>query len=67
MHLTQAGLLLVTLLVIALLATGVAGAAVALARWEGRTVPASIWRGGIAFAGTMTLGASLVALFLMLK
>ncbi|CAM5550284.1 hypothetical protein [Streptomyces narbonensis] len=67
MHLTQAGLLLVTLLVITLLAMGVAGAAVTLARWEGRTVPAAISRGGIAFAGTMTLGASLVSLFLMLK
>ncbi|ALO11704.1 putative integral membrane protein [Streptomyces venezuelae] len=67
MHFTQAGLLLVSLLVIALLAMGVAGAAVTLARWEGRTVPSSITRGGIAFAGTMTLGASLVGLFLMLK
>ncbi|MDF9814236.1 hypothetical protein M2266_003467 [Streptomyces sp. SPB162] len=67
MHLTHAGLLLVTLLVISLLAMGAAGAAVALARWDGHTVPASICRGGIAFAGTMTLGASLAGLFLMLR
>ncbi len=67
MHLTQAGLLLVTLVAITLLAVGVAGAAVALARWEGRTVPTSISRGGIAFAGTMTLGASVTSLFLMLR
>ncbi|WP_338671726.1 hypothetical protein V1460_01920 [Streptomyces sp. SCSIO 30461] len=67
MHLTQTGLLLVALLMITLLAMGVGGAAVALARWEGLTVPAAISRGGIAFAGTMALGASLVGLFLMLK
>ncbi|EKX66263.1 hypothetical protein STRIP9103_04554 [Streptomyces ipomoeae 91-03] len=36
-----------------------------LALWEGLTVPAAISRGGIAFAGTMALGASLVGLFLM--
>ena len=67
MRLTQAGVLLICLAIISLLAMGAAGAAVALARWDGQTVPASITRGGIAFAGTMTLGASLVGLFLMLR
>ncbi|MCK7626879.1 hypothetical protein MUU72_27905 [Streptomyces sp. RS10V-4] len=67
MHLTQAELLLFALLVITLLAMGVGGAAVALARWEGLTVPAAISRGGTAFAGTMDLGASLAGHFLMLK
>lgn len=67
MYLTHAGLLVVAILLIGLMAMGVAGAAVALARWDGHTVPASLSRGAIAFAGTVTLGASLAALFLALR
>lgn len=67
MYLTHTSLLLATLLFISLLAMGVAGTAVALARWDGHTVPSSLSRGAIAFAGTMTLGASLVGLFVALR
>lgn len=67
MYLTRPGLLFVAILLIGLVAMGVAGAAVALARWDGHTVPASLSRGAVAFAGTMSLGVSLVALFLALQ
>jgi hypothetical protein len=33
----------------------------ALARWDGAAIPASITRGGIVFAATLTLGIALIA------
>ncbi|MFF3687872.1 hypothetical protein [Streptomyces sp. NPDC002187] len=62
MTLTRSTLLLTLLTLALLLSLAAATAAAALARWDGATVPASITRAGVAFAGTMSLCLGLIAL-----
>ncbi|MEV6378797.1 hypothetical protein AB0M31_05190 [Streptomyces sp. NPDC051773] len=66
MNLTQSAMLLVALSVAVLLSLAAAAGAVALARWDGKSVPQSLSRGGVAFTGALTLCTGLIGLFLMI-
>jgi hypothetical protein len=53
--------LLLTLAVLVVFAAVIGIIGFALARWDGAAIPASITRGGIVFAATLTLGIALIA------
>ncbi|MER6448727.1 hypothetical protein DEJ51_34115 [Streptomyces venezuelae] len=54
--------LILLLLVALLLALLTAVTAALLARWDGSSLPASLLRAGVAFGGTLTVLAALIAL-----
>ncbi|WP_405709652.1 hypothetical protein OG264_14950 [Streptomyces xanthophaeus] len=56
--------LFLTIALAVVLALVVAGAAVALARWDNRSAAGSIIMGSVAFAGTLTLAIMLLGLML---
>ncbi|MFE2550712.1 hypothetical protein ACFXGI_19500 [Streptomyces sp. NPDC059355] len=56
--------LFLTIAITVVLALLVAGAAVAVARWDNRSAAASIIMGSVAFAGTLTLAFLLLSLVL---
>ncbi|MFI1647946.1 hypothetical protein ACH4XT_13530 [Streptomyces avidinii] len=63
MNTTQS--MLLTFMAIAVMLSLMVGAgAVALARWDRRTIPASIGMGFVAFAGTLSLLCGMLALIL---
>jgi hypothetical protein len=53
--------LLLVLAVAVLFATVAAAIAFGLARWEGVAIPAALSRGGVAFAGALTLCLAILA------
>ncbi|WP_445269238.1 hypothetical protein [Streptomyces sp. DSM 41634] len=57
-------MLLTFMAICVMLSLIVGGGAVALARWDRRTIPASIGVGFVAFAGTLTLLCGMLGLFL---
>ncbi|UJV43665.1 hypothetical protein CVT30_30915 [Streptomyces sp. AMCC400023] len=67
MNLTQGALLFIVLSVAVLLSLVAAAGAVALARWDGKSVPQALSRGGVAFAGALTLCTGLIGLLLMAR
>ncbi|MFG2878315.1 hypothetical protein ACGFYU_25470 [Streptomyces sp. NPDC048337] len=54
--------LFLTIAIAVVIALIVAGAAVALARWDNRSAPGAIIMGSVAFAGTLTLAILLLGL-----
>ncbi|MEU9373175.1 hypothetical protein AB0D94_05310 [Streptomyces sp. NPDC048255] len=56
--------LFLTIAIAVVLALIVAGAAVALARWDNRSAAGAIIMGSVAFAGTLTLAILLLGLVL---
>ncbi|MFF3649566.1 hypothetical protein ACFYXV_13025 [Streptomyces sp. NPDC002181] len=56
--------LFLTIAIAVVLALIIAGAAVALARWDNRSAAGSIIMGSVAFAGTLTLAFLLLSLVL---
>ncbi|WP_412077891.1 hypothetical protein ACLF6K_27295 [Streptomyces xanthophaeus] len=56
--------LFLTIAIAVVLALIVAGAAVALARWDNRSAAGAIIMGSVAFAGTLTLAILLLSLVL---
>lgn len=66
MNSTRALLFLIAVVIAALVSLFVAAAAAFLAHWDGRTLPSAISRGGIAFAGTLTVCTGLMALVFQL-
>ncbi|MEV6578512.1 hypothetical protein AB0M92_10175 [Streptomyces sp. NPDC051582] len=56
--------LFLTIAIAVVLALIVAGAAVALARWDNRSAAGAIIMGSVAFAGTLTLAFLLLSLVL---
>ncbi|QFR02337.1 hypothetical protein F9278_02850 [Streptomyces phaeolivaceus] len=59
-------LLLIAVAIAALVSLLVAAVAGFLAHWDGRTLPSAISRGGIAFAGALTVCTGLMALAIQL-
>ncbi|MEV4194994.1 hypothetical protein [Streptomyces toxytricini] len=47
-----------------LLALIIGGIAIALVHWDGGSLPAALSRGGVAFAGTLTLCCAILAILL---
>ncbi|WP_410540133.1 hypothetical protein [Streptomyces sp. KL2] len=60
------GLLLLLLTLIVLLAVSAVAGVIGYgtARWEGAAIPGAITRGGVVFAGTLTIGIALLAMLL---
>ncbi|MFF4451094.1 hypothetical protein [Streptomyces goshikiensis] len=56
--------LFLTIAIAVVLALIVAGAAIALARWDNRSAAGAITMGAVAFAGTLTLAILLLGLVL---